>query len=436
MQGTDPYVPGHGDAAYGVDLYDLTLTYQPSSNRLQGEATLTVTTLHDTDRLRIDLHHLAVRGVTVTGAALARYSHRGGHLNVIFRETVPVGTLVAVTVRYAGNPKGIRLRHLGDAGWEELEDGVIVASQPHGAPSWFPCNDRADDKARYAVSFAAPAGYAVAFSGETVSAKRAGASVTWTFRQTAPMAPYLASLQMGRYVQTRLYGGPAGHGPITVHHPPGLDKDAFAQSFGRQPAMMRCFEERFGTYPFAGYRVVVTDDVLEIPLESQALSTFGRNHCSPDWEQVRLVAHEMAHQWFGNAVTVRQWRDIWLHEGFACYAEWLYSEASGAWTTDQWAVHHHALLSELPEDLLLGDPGRELMFDDRVYKRGALTLHALRRTVGDAAFFRVLSSWVAEHAGASVTTADFMGHAERVTGVALAELLDTWVYALPLPPLP
>lgn len=436
MRGTDPYVPGHGDATYRVDHYDLTLAYRPSSNHLQGEATLTVTTLQDTDRLRIDLHHLGVRGVTVTGAALARYRHRAGHLSVVLREPVAVGTPVTVSVRYAGNPKGIRMRHLGEAGWEELEDGVIVASQPHGAPSWFPCNDRADDKARYAVSFVAPADYTVAFSGETVSAQRRGATVTWTFRQSAPMAPYLATLQMGRYVQTRLEGGPAGRPPITVHHPDDLDGVAFTRSFGRQPAMMRCFEERFGAYPFAEYHVVVTDDVLEIPLESQSLSTFGRNHCSPDWEQVRLVAHELAHQWFGNAVTVRQWRDIWLHEGFACYAEWLYSEASGGWTTDQWAVHHHEHLSALPQDLLLGDPGPELMFDDRVYKRGALTLHALRRTVGDAPFFGLLSSWVAEHTGASVTTADFVGHAEGATGTPLADLFDAWVQARPLPALP
>ncbi len=436
MPGTDPYVPGHGDAAYGVDHYDLALTYRPSSNQLRGEARLAVTTRREIDRLRVDLHHLAVRGVTVEGAALARYAHKGGHLSVVLRERVPAGTVLTVTVRYAGTPRTIRARHLGDAGWEELEDGVIVASQPHGAPSWFPCNDRVDDKATYAVSFTAPAGYVVAFSGETRCAKRRGASVTWQFDQTHPMAPYLATIQLGRYVETRLATGAAGTTPITVLHPAGLDRDAFAASFGRQPEMMRCFVELFGAYPFDGYRTVVTDDPLEIPLESQSLSTFGRNHCSAEWEEVRLVAHELAHQWFGNAVTVRSWRDIWLHEGFACYAEWLWSEASGLSTADEWAAHHHARLAGLPQDLVLGDPGPELMFDDRVYKRGALTLHALRRTVGDDAFFGVLSSWVREHAGGSVTTADFVGHAERVTGSELAGLLAAWIDAPELPPLP
>ncbi len=436
MPGTDPYVPGHGDAAYGVDHYDLDLTYRPASNHLEGEATLTLTTRTAVRRLRLDLHHLAVRGVTVGGGRPARSTHKGGHLTVTLREEAPAGTRLRVTVRYAGSPRTVRMRHLGEAGWEELEDGVIVAAQPHGAPSWFPCNDRVDDKATYDLTFTAPAGYAVAFSGEPRTTKRRGASVTWRFAQRRPMAPYLATVQMGRYVETRLGGGPAGKPPISVLHPPGLSKEAFAASFGRQPAMMAAFEERFGPYPFDGYRTVVTDDPLEIPLESQALSTFGRNHCSTSWEEVRLVAHELAHQWFGNAVTAARWRDIWLHEGFACYAEWLWSEASGMRGAQEWAAHHHDRLARLPQDLVLADPGPELMFDDRVYKRGALTLHALRCSVGDAAFFTTLASWVAEHSGGSVTTADFVAHAERVAGVPLGGLFDAWLLARPLPPLP
>jgi aminopeptidase N len=183
--------------------------------------------------------------------------------------------------------------------------------------------------------------------------------------------------------------------PMRTLTPSDVD-DGFEAAFGRQPEMMSAFIGWFGPYPFDGYTAVVTADDLEIPLESQTLSTFGRNFCREDWHAVRLVAHEMAHQWFGNALTLRRWQDIWLHEGFACYAEWLWSEASGAETADHWARHHHERLADLDQDLVLGDPGPELMFDDRVYKRGALTLHALRLTVGDEAFFALLKDWVAE----------------------------------------
>ena len=114
----------------------------------------------------------------------------------------------------------------------------------------------------------------------------------------------------------------------------------------------------FGPYPFDRYTVVVADDPLEIPLESQTMSTFGTNHLSRGWEAQRLVAHELAHQWFGNAVTAASLADIWLHEGFACYAEWLWSEASGRTTVDEEAERHHAVMLRRPQDLVLSDPGR------------------------------------------------------------------------------
>ena len=111
----------------------------------------------------------------------------------------------------------------------------------------------------------------------------------------------------------------------------------------------------------------------------------------------RLIAHELAHQWFGNSVTARQWRDIWLHEGFACYAEWLWSEHSGGPGADELARHYHEQLREKPQDLLLADPGPRDMFDDRVYKRGALTLHALRGRLGDEKFFALLRDWTTRY---------------------------------------
>lgn len=432
----DPYVPGHGDLRYAVEHYDLDLTYSPASNLLRGQATLRLRTQEPTAQVRLDLHHLAVRGVKVTGASLGKYSHRRDHLIINLRDEVKAGKQLTVEVTYSGNPTPVRSLRLGEAGWEELTDGVIVASQPHGAPSWFPCNDRAADKATYAATVSAPAAYTVAFSGETVGVRRRGANRIWTFRQAAPMAPYLASLQIGQYTELTLVGGPAGGPPITVLHPGRLDCDAFQATFGRQVEMMSAFEDMFGPYPMASYQAVITDDELEIPLESQALSTFGRNHCVAQWEAERLVAHEMAHQWFGNAVTAATWRDIWLHEGFACYAEWLWSERSGRRSADEWAREYHGRLADLGQRLVLGDPGPSEMFDDRVYKRGALTLHAIRSAIGDEAFFEVLAAWVAENRGGVATTAQWCEHVARVSGIDVGELVDAWVYRAALPALP
>ena len=430
-QHADPYMPGHGDLAYDVEHASVDLDYRPSSNLLEGSATLAIVAREPLRRIRLDLAHLRVSRVLVDGAR-APHAHSGTRLTVTLPAEVAEGSRMQVRVEYRGTPRPLRMRAFGEAGWEELADGVIVAAQPHGAPTWMPCNDRASSKATYDLSVRVPADYVVACSGQQTAVERRGATRTFRFAQRAPMAPYLATVQIGRYREVRQRASV----PMRVLRPAGLSGTAFEASFGLQPQMLACFEREFGPYPFDDYTTVVTDDDLEIPLESQSLSTFGRNLCRPDWDAVRLIAHELAHQWFGNAVTARQWHDIWLHEGFACYAEWVWSEEAGGLTIDEQAALHHARLTGLPQDLVLADPGAADMFDDRVYKRGALALVALRRTIGADAMRAILHAWVVEHAGGSVETADLVALATRISGVDVAPVLAPWLAAPALPDLP
>ena len=201
--------------------------------------------------------------------------------------------------------------------------------------------------------------------------------------------------------------------------------------------MMSLFCERFGPYPFAaGYTVVVTDDPLEIPLEAQGLSVFGANHMDGRHSYDRLIAHELAHQWFGNSVTVRAWQHIWLNEGFACYAEWLWSEHSDGQSARRLADKYWNRLADLPQDLLLSDPGPESMFDDRVYKRGALTLHALRESVGDTQFFALLRTWTDTKRHGLATTDDFLALVRQACGATVVDVVKPWLFELALPQLP
>ncbi|HWU23882.1 MAG TPA: M1 family metallopeptidase [Nocardioides sp.] len=429
----DDYLPGHGDRSFAVRHYDLDLGYSVEGNRLDATATLTIETLEATRRLVLDLAGLKVAKVRLAGVRLKKFAQRQDRLVLDLADGAPAGTEITATVRYAGSPRPTIDEHHGDAGWEELEDGVIVAAQPHGSPTWFPCNDRPDDKATYRIELAAPAGYVVVANGELTSRKRGGSYETWVYEMDRPMATYLATVQIGRYVVREHPAGEKGAPTRTVATP----EADLAGCFDQQPAMMACFERLFGPYPFTSYTAVVTEDDLEIPLESQSLATFGANFCSTEWSHVRLIAHELAHQWFGNAVTLARWQDIWLHEGFACYAEWLYSEESGGpRTTEEWAQHHHQRLGDAEQDVVLADPGPADMFDDRIYKRGALTLHTLRRAVGDEDFFDLLAAWVEEYAGRSVTTEDFLSFATTRTGVDVADLLRPWLYDTALPPYP
>jgi aminopeptidase N len=424
------YFPDRGDRSYGVTHYDLTLSYDVDTNHLRGKAAISAVAASDLSELRLDLSGLRVTKVTVDGAGV-RWSAKPQHLDVRLKKRIAAGAAFRVVVAYNGQPRPVPDGD-DECGWEELDDGVLVAGQTNGSPSWFPCNDRPDDKATYRIELSAPNAYTVVANGVCTSQWRSASTTTWIYEQREPMPTYLATVQIGRYVVHPVEGASV---PMTAVLPHRL-LPRYDSAFGRQPEMLDFYARLFGPYPFSAYTVVITDDSLDIPLEAQGMSTFGSNFLTSDWDNVRLVAHELSHQWFGNALTLSSWGDIWLHEGFACYCEWLWSEESGGRTADLRARDHWTKLAAKPQDLVLGDPGPDLMFDDRVYKRGALLLHALRLTVGDVRFFALLRTWVERHRYGSVTSAMFEALATEVVGEPLDDFFRSWLRQRQLPLLP
>ncbi|GGJ01944.1 M1 family metallopeptidase [Streptomyces brasiliensis] len=432
--GQDPYFPANGDPRYRVHRYELTLDYRPGPNRLAGTARINaIAGRAPLTEFQLNLADFKIGRVRVDERQ-THYTHRGGRLRVRPAKPVRAGAAFTVEVHWSGNPKPVA-SPWGGLGWEELTDGALVASQPVGAPSWYPCNDRPADKASYLISVTTPSAYSVVAGGRLLTRTAKASTTTWVYEQSAPTSSYLVGLAIGKY-QTVLLGDP-GPGGVPQHgHIPAHLLPEFSRDFARQPAMMELFQELFGPYPFEEYAVVVTDEELDVPVEAQGLSLFGANHVDGARGSERLVAHELAHQWFGNSVSIADWRHIWLNEGFAKYAEWLWSERSGGRSAHQLAAAAHRLLSDQPQDLRLADPGRKAMFDDRLYERGGLTLHAIRCALGDEAFFLMLRSWVRLHRGGSVTTPALVSHVSRFADEPADALFEAWVYGGPLPPLP
>lgn len=445
LESLDPYTPGHGSADYQVEHYELDLDCRLASNRLIAKATISGVTRVKLKSLRFSLAGLKVGKISVKSAGknlkVSKYSHRAEQLVIELAEPLGKDKKFTAEIRYEGNPAP-SVGLWGDVGWEELADGVLVAGQPTGAPSWFPCNDHPSQKASYRISVSTDANYRPVCNGTLVAHSTKSSRETWVYDQPEPMASYLATVQIGRYelvpLQDQLRGTHRAEQlsppvPLAVAATAPL-RSAALRGLARQRAMMDTFEYCFGSYPFAAYTVVVTEDELDIPLEAQSLSIIGRNHLDHSWEAQRLIAHELSHQWFGNSLTLARWEDIWLHEGFACYAEWIWSEASETMPIARRAELAHRMLAGQPQDLVIGAPGPELMFDDRVYKRGALAVHALRGAVGEQNFFPLLREWTARFRYGSVRTSDLVDLAEElVPGCDAAAVLEPWLYQAELP---
>lgn len=246
------------------------------------------------------------------------------------------------------------------------------------------------------------------------------------------MASYLSTLVIGDY--RVVTGTHAGRPMVTAVAASLPANGGAASSLARTGAIVDFLASRFGPYPFDSYGgIVVADDRIGYALETQSRPVYGPAFFADDQPNPSVVAHELAHQWFGDSVSLTWWSDIWLNEGFASYAEWLWEEHDGGRTAQRNFELQYAATDWSQPSV---EPGRESMFGTAVYKRGALAVHALRRTVGDDTFFRLLRTWTSERAAGNATTSDLVALAERVAGRQLRPLFDAWLVGGSAPTLP
>jgi hypothetical protein len=213
--------------------------------------------------------------------------------------------------------------------------------------------------------------------------------------------------------------------------------DVVDEAFQRQGEILSFLSDQFGPYPFGSGGGIVDDtDAFGFALENQTRPIYSRFWFDDPVDAAFVVVHENAHQWYGDSVAVAQWKHIWLNEGFATYAEWLWSEREGFGTAqDNFDFFYDELF---PADdpfwsVTIGDPGPEFLFDFAVYARGAMTLHALRKRVGDADFFAILRTWAAQKADGNGTTAEFVALSEQISGKRLGKLFGEWLFTASKP---
>jgi aminopeptidase N len=427
----DPYYPRFGNGGYDVRHYDLAIRYGPGTNHLRGVATITALTTQSLSCFSLDLVGLTVHAITVNGDP-ATWSRTRHELIITPAAPLASGADLSVRVAYEGFPKGFRLPSIGAvSGFIRTADGVIVAGEPEAATAWFPVNDHPTDRASYTFRITVPARFQVVANGVRESRDTRKDWTTHVWQAHDPMASYLATFDVGEW-KMRFRRTSSGLPVIDAIDPDVLPR--VRASVRREPEILDFLESRFGPYPFESVGGIFPDTGrLGFALETQTRPVYARAFF-PHGESV--IVHELAHQWFGDLVAVDRWQHIWLNEGFATYAEWLWNGHEGFGTPQR---TFEAIWGAIPSgssfwQVVIGDPGVDRLFDGAVYVRGAMTLHALRNQVGDDAFWTTLRLWTEQHAFGTGTTDAFVALAEQVSGQDLSDLFDVWLFTPGRPP--
>lgn len=442
----DPYFPNAGNGGYDVLHYDLGLHYTPPSDatvlvgNLSAVATITLRATHNLESLNFDLRGLAVTAVRINGngakhgkshgAGVATWSqvqdnaNRMWELTITPQQTLKAGQEATIAVEYGGNT-GRPVDTTGALyGWVTTADGALVANEPEGAATWYPVNDDPEDKATYTFRITVPEGKTAVANGLPGGRPVTAAGwTTWAWEASDPMASYLSTASVGDFILS--YDEGPGRLPIinaTDADVTGQELAETKASLSLQPQMILFLENLFGRYPFEAFGAIVDDDNVDYALEAQTRPVYSKV------AKENTVAHELGHQWFGNAVSPADWQDIWLNEGWAAYIVWLWAEHQGKATVAQQFTDAVAQLDANNRWALnIADPGRDNLFAEQVYSRGGAALHALRATVGDAAFFAGAREWLDRYSGSSATTEDFEEVMEAASGQQLDAFFTDWL---------
>lgn len=424
--GGDPYFPRQGNGGFDVSSYAIAIGYTPKTKRLTGKTVVHARATQRLKRFDLDLRrNVKVSAVAVDGhrARFAQPKAKVQELVITPRHALRKGHRFAVTVRYAGTARPTTDPDGSADGFIPTDDGAFVASEPQGSPTWFPVNDTPRDKARYRVSITVPKGLAAISNGKLVSHKTRKGKTTWKWRLDQPVSSYLVTATIGKFTIT------TGRTKRGIPYLNAVDPREAAKAkpvLAKLPGILDWLAAVYGRYPF-GQAGAIVDHAPQVgyALETATRPVFDR---APDAD---TLAHELAHQWFGDDVTLRQWRDIWLNEGWAEFSAWLYEEHVGGRTTSQ----HLTDLLKVPAsetdqwDPPPGNPGSGAgIFAGSVYDRGAGTLAALRERVGSKVFFAIARGWLRQHPYGNATVGQFIAYAQRMARRDLRAFFADWLY--------
>ncbi|EIF00774.1 M1 family metallopeptidase [Saccharomonospora glauca] len=414
----DEYYPEAGNGGYDVDGYDVEIRYDPEHGHLTGDTTVTAHATQTLSRFNLDLRGFAVSSVEVDGQP-AKFSREGDtELVITPSEPVAEGSTFTTRVRYEGEPVSADAGQLGGNGWYRTPSGgAFVFGEPQSASYWYPVNEHPRDKATFSLTATVPKGWTAVSIGEAGEPVTEDGWTTTTWTESDPVASYLTVFAVDKFdVETSTL---ADGTPVRNVFAPGAD-DARDEA-ARTEEIVEYLASRFGDYPASTVGGIYLDIATGFALETQGTPTY------PSDPDVDLLVHELAHQWYGNSVSVDSWADICLNECFASYATWLWAEDKEGADLD--ALYRQQIRSLEGNRAFWAQPLYDMGAGNEfgvVYTKGPLAVHALRLRIGDEAFDRLLREWPAEHANGNASWEDFEEFAERISGQRLDDFFRAW----------
>ncbi|MCD9154243.1 M1 family metallopeptidase [Aeromicrobium duanguangcaii] len=447
----DSLFPHVGNGGYDVLHYDLDIAWTPGASvatdsTIDATAKITAEAKTPLSEFSLDFEGLTVDSITVDGVpatwerdidpAVTKYK-------LIVTPAEPVEGDFTTVVEYSGTP----VKHIdpdgSPEGWIAGDDGATAVNEPVGAMTWYPVNNSLKDKAKYDIKLTIPRqmdgeSMAAASNGTLHAKTRNGALETWHWKQPNQMVPYLSMVSIGKYEVREsvieLESGTYRDWTFLDAAMTTSQRNTTLASLAQTQDIMRWMESNFGPYPGVATGAVVDRINVGYALETQDRS-FYQNSVSKN-----TLIHEIAHQWFGNAVSPTDWSDLWLNEGAGDLAPRYYNYETGAATAvpettsfNSWNTSSATAAQwRYP---LAGFTDPTILFN-YVYSRGGMTYEVLRTIVGDETWREILRTWVAENNGSNASTADFMELAQRIAGKDLTSVMNPWLYATSKPAWP
>lgn len=421
-----------------VDLQHLRLDVTPNfdARTIRGQAMIRFSPISKaTDRLTLDAVDLSID--SITGEPAVRDLHVAERtLEITFERVIQPGESASVTIGYHAEPQQGLYFRTPKAGYPAGDEHLWTQGETHEASYWYPSFDYPNEKFTSEVICRVPEGMTARSNGRLVGQERGeDGLIAWHWMQEQPHPNYLVALVAGRL--TGLSGEYRGI-PLAFWTTPSQAAHA-ERAFSETPAMMAFFEQEIGVpYPWAKYEQAAVQDFLYGGMENTSLTVLTeRVLLPPEVENAKegtdLIAHELAHQWFGDYLTCKDWSHIWLNEGFATYYAGLFEgqrDGDEAMRYGLWGSARR--LSGNPNDptaMVKRDYVRAFdQFDELAYEKGGWVLRMLRTEVGDEAFRRGVKLYLERHALGSVVTEDLNRAMEEVSGRSLDRFFDQWVY--------